>query len=86
MGSNGILESCAAVVLAPGDAVGWKLWAANQGRNGYESEALQSLERYFQLDPGALARDGEARAWRDSLRERLPGGRIVQVSLKDGLR
>ena len=86
MVSNGILESCAAVVLAPGAAPGWKLWAAHQGRNGYEPEALKSLERYFKLDPQALVRDGEARAWRDSLRERLPGGRIVQVSLKDGLR
>jgi hypothetical protein len=85
-GSSDIIEAYAAVTLAPGYAPGWRMWGVIQANWGHETAGLHSLERYFTLDPSALARDSEARTWRDALRERQPGGHVAQSLLKDDLR
>lgn len=81
----GVLEGAAAVAFAPGDAGGWRNWAAVQRQLRYYPEAYASIERYFALDPSARDGDTEALRWRSELQELLPGGLAAQRSMKEDL-
>lgn len=83
--SAGVLEAAAAMAFAPGDAAAWRNWAAVQQRFDYYPQALSSLDRYFALAPSAEADDAEAKAWREQLRQRMPGGIGAQRAMKADL-
>lgn len=81
--ASAVLEAAAAAAFAPGYAGAWRNWSAVQQQFRHYSEALTSLERYFELDPTAEREDPEAVDWRDRLRQMQPGGVRAQKALRN---
>jgi hypothetical protein len=77
-GPYALIEAFAARLLAPGDAMNWRLWAFLQNYWGRDAEALRSLERYFALGGARAAGDRAALGLAENIRRGLPGGDIAQ--------
>jgi hypothetical protein len=75
---TGALETYAALVLGPGDAVAWRRWAMVLALYGRDRPALAALERYDALAGPKAETDPLARAVREQITPRLPGGAEAQ--------
>jgi hypothetical protein len=71
---DGALEAYAAVVLGSQNAVAWRRWAMVLALYGKDRAALAALERYSALAGPHAETDPLARAVREQIAPRLPGG------------
>jgi hypothetical protein len=71
---NGALEAYATVVLGPEDALAWRRWAMVLALAGRDRAASAALDRYAALAGPGAASDPLARAVREQITPRLPGG------------
>ena len=80
--SEGEVEAFAARVLDPGSPAAWRRWASVLAHEGRQELAIAALDRYYALKPEARKADLAAARLRALLVRMLPGGDIVQRSMK----
>jgi hypothetical protein len=82
---EGQVEAYAARVLAPASAPAWRRWAFVLAIENRQEESIAALDRYFQLDSLAAARDHDAVKLRALEVRMLPGGDIAQRAMRKEL-